>query len=132
MKKINPFVFLVFFILFFSCTKNSQTSSLLVGKYNESGEKGLAVFEFDQSNGTFKMVSESDAGPNPSYFCISKKNGLIYAANEVMNYQFQMAARVSFPYLRGRIFYSLQITQADQLQLSNLMQRAFPKGLPIQ
>ena len=37
--------------------------------------------------GHFKLISENDAGPNPSYFCISKKNGFIYAANEVSKFK---------------------------------------------
>jgi 6-phosphogluconolactonase len=33
------------------------------------------------------LLSEADAGPSPSYFCISKKRELIYAADEVMTFK---------------------------------------------
>jgi len=46
----------------------------------------LVVFDLNREKGLFKVVSETDAGPNPSYFCISEKWGLIYAANEVMEF----------------------------------------------
>ncbi|MDO9580308.1 MAG: lactonase family protein [Bacteroidales bacterium] len=49
--------------------------------------KGLNIFDLNPEAGSFKLLSESDAGPNPSYFCISKKNRLIYAANEVMEFK---------------------------------------------
>jgi 6-phosphogluconolactonase len=32
------------------------------------------------------MLSQADGGPSPSYFCISKKRDLLYAANEVMEF----------------------------------------------
>jgi len=64
----------------------SQTIRLFVGKYTEAGEKGLFLFDLNHEEGTFKVLSESDAGPNPSYFCISRKRGFIYAANEVMDF----------------------------------------------
>ncbi len=56
---------------------------LFTGTYTEGPQKGLFIFDLDREAGTFKLVSGNDAGPNPSYFCISKKNGFIYAANEV-------------------------------------------------
>ena len=49
------------------------------------GDKGLSSFDFNIGNGELKPVSQYDAGPNPSYFCYSKKN-LLYAANEVMKF----------------------------------------------
>ena len=70
----------------FSSSCNSQTIRLFTGKFTEAGEKGLYLFDLNREEGTLKLLSESDAGPNPSYFCISKKNGLIYAANEVMKF----------------------------------------------
>ena len=48
--------------------------------------KDLFVFDLNREQGTFKLLSETDAGPDPSYFCISKKRGLIYAADEVMEF----------------------------------------------
>jgi 6-phosphogluconolactonase len=87
MKKFNLFLYTIFFLFGFSSTCNSQIIRLFTGTFTEAGEKGLYLFDLNREEGTFKLVSELDAGPNPSYFCISKKNGLIYAANEVMNFK---------------------------------------------
>ena len=70
-------------VLFVSLSAIGQTSRLYVGKYAKEGEKGLHIIDVNLSKGTFTPVSESDAGTNPSYFCISKKRSLIYAVNEV-------------------------------------------------
>ncbi len=56
---------------------------LFAGTYTKDLQKGFFVFDLDTDHGTFKLVSSNDAGPNPSYFCMSKKGGFIYAANEV-------------------------------------------------
>lgn len=71
-------------ILLNSC--NSKTIRLFTGKFTEEGEKGFNIFDLNREEGTLKLVSESDAGPNPSYFCISRKHGYIYAGNTVMNF----------------------------------------------
>ncbi len=63
-----------------------SANPLFAGTYTEKGEKGLYLFDLNRGQGTFKLLSEADAGPNPSYFCISKKKGLIYAADEVMEF----------------------------------------------
>lgn len=77
----------IFLIMSFSDSCNSQTVRLFTGSFTESGEKGFNIFDLNRKEGTFNLVSESDAGPNPSYFCISKKHGYIYAANEVMTFK---------------------------------------------
>ena len=87
MKKLNLFIYTIILIMIFSNSCNSQPIRLFMGKYTKSGEKGFYLFDLNREEGTFKLISESDAGPNPSYFCISKKNGLIYAANEVMQFK---------------------------------------------
>jgi 6-phosphogluconolactonase len=73
----------VILLLFLSFSASAQISRLYVGKYAKEGEKGLHIIDVDLSKGVFTTVSESDAGTNPSYFCISKKRSLIYAVNEV-------------------------------------------------
>lgn len=83
MKKFVYFGLIVVFTIMFSGTANCQTARLYAGKYAGQGEKGLHIIDVDLSKGTFTPVSESDAGTNPSYFCISKKKSLIYAVNEV-------------------------------------------------
>lgn len=87
MKKFNLFISATILIMFFSTSCNSQPIRLLVGKYTEADEKGLYLLDLNREEGTFKLLSESDAGPNPSYFCISKMHGLIYAANEVTEFK---------------------------------------------
>jgi 6-phosphogluconolactonase len=86
MKKI----FLLFFLLvllMIPVSSYSQTVRLFAGRYTETGGKGLFVFDLNKEAGTFKLLSEADAGPSPSYFCISKKRDLIYAAGEVMTFK---------------------------------------------
>ena len=61
---------------------------LFVGGFTQkAGEKGISIFDFNSRNGRMKLVSESDVGPNPSYFCFSKKNNLFYVLNEVMEFK---------------------------------------------
>lgn len=87
MKKSVCIIYLIFLIMMFSSSVNGQSIRLFAGTYTESGEKGLYLFDLNRAEGTFKLVSSSDAGPNPSYFCISKKYGMIYAANEEMKFK---------------------------------------------
>jgi len=83
MKKSFLLVSLIFPIIMFSSSCKNETIRLFTGTYCEAGQKGLYIFDLDRENGIFKLVSGSDAGANPSYFCISKTKGIIYAANEV-------------------------------------------------
>jgi 6-phosphogluconolactonase len=73
--------------MMFSCTSNRETIRLVAGTFTEPGKKGLYFFDLNREDGTLKLLSESDAGPDPSYFCFSGKHGLIYAANEVMSFK---------------------------------------------
>ncbi len=57
-----------------------------MGSFTKPGEKGLSVFDFNEKNGDLTLVSQSDVGPNPSYFCYSSENSLLYVANEVMEF----------------------------------------------
>jgi len=83
MKKNIGSALVFILMLLLSLSVNGQTSRLYVGKYTGQNEKGLHIIDVDLANGTFKPVSEGDAGNNPSYLCISKKRSLIYAINEV-------------------------------------------------
>ena len=76
-----------------SCS--TPSTRLFVGRYNDTGGKGLYLYDVNLEKGNFKPVSENDAGPDPSYFCISGKNGYIYAANEVMDFQGAKAGGVT-------------------------------------
>jgi 6-phosphogluconolactonase len=82
MKKSSLLIYLIIPIMMFSTSCKNETIRLFTGTYPEAGENGLYLFDLNREEETFKLVSASDAGPNPSYFCISK-NGIIYAANEV-------------------------------------------------
>jgi 6-phosphogluconolactonase len=70
--------------LFAGCNDHSR---LFVGGYTKPGIKGLSVFDFNNWNGKLKLVSESDVGPNPAYFCFSGEKGLTYVLNEVMEFK---------------------------------------------
>jgi 6-phosphogluconolactonase len=86
MKKIIYSIFVIVLLGMFSDSCYSQSIRFFAGRYNDNGGKGLFVFDLNRDQGTFKLLSEADAGPDPSYFCISKKKGLIYAADEVMEF----------------------------------------------
>jgi 6-phosphogluconolactonase len=86
MKKLNLFTYLTLVIIMLLSSCNNESTRLFVGKYAKTGEKGLYTYDMNLKKGTFSLLSESDAGPNPSYFCISKKNGKIYVANEVRKF----------------------------------------------
>lgn len=85
MKKIC--LIFLFVILMIPVRSYGQAVRLIAGRYTETGGKGLFVFDLNKETGTFKLLSEADAGPSPSYFCISKKRNLIYAADEVMTFK---------------------------------------------
>lgn len=87
MKKSSLIIFSIIIIIMSSFSVSSDTIRLFTGTYTEGAQKGFFIFDLNREAGTFKLVSESDAGPNPSYFCISRKNGFIYAANEVEKFQ---------------------------------------------
>jgi 6-phosphogluconolactonase len=86
MKKTNDIICTLAIIMLFAVSGYGQTIRLFAGRYTEEGGKGLFVFDLNREAGTFKLLSEADAGPSPSYFCISKKRDLIYAADEVMEF----------------------------------------------
>jgi 6-phosphogluconolactonase len=83
--KLISIVLIFFGFAFTSCKKEYK---LFVGGFTEKeGEKGLSVFSFNSRNGNLKLISESNAGPSPSYFCFSKKNHLFYVLNEVLEFR---------------------------------------------
>lgn len=87
MKKFNLVIYTILICMIFSCSDKNETIRLYAGKYAKAGEKGFYLFDINPKEGKFDLVTASDAGPNPSYFCISEKNGLIYANNEVSKFQ---------------------------------------------
>jgi 6-phosphogluconolactonase len=86
MKKSSLLIFSIFLLIMTSFSTVSSQIRLFTGTYTEGTQKGLFIFDLDREAGTYKLVSGNEAGPNPSYFCLSGKNGFIYAANEVENF----------------------------------------------
>lgn len=86
MKKRILFVFVTVMLISVDLCK-AQTMRLFTGSFTQSGENGFSIYDMDRKDGTIKLVTQANAGPQPSYFCISKKHGYIYAANEVTKYK---------------------------------------------
>lgn len=86
MKKYWYIIYSIIIIMFLSNSCKDDNIRLFAGKFTTPGEKGLLLFDLNEENGLLKLVSAADAGPNPSYFCISKARGIIYAANEVSEF----------------------------------------------
>jgi 6-phosphogluconolactonase len=86
MKKSTLIICLILSIILSSCSSSNYPIRLFTGTYAEGATKGFFVFDLNLEAGTYKLISSNDAGPNPSYFCISKKNGFIYASNEVSEF----------------------------------------------
>ena len=83
MKTISNLLITALILLVVSC-ENSQTSRMYVGGYTgrDSNDGGLRIIDIDLKKSVFSLVSEADAGPSPSYICVSKMRGMVYAANE--------------------------------------------------
>jgi 6-phosphogluconolactonase len=84
MKKTSQLFFVFFLIMLTLTSCHNQPIQLFAGTYTETGQKGLYLFDLNPEAGTFRLLSEADAGPNPSYLCVSKGKNLIYAADEAM------------------------------------------------
>ena len=70
----------------FSSTGSQEKMRLVTGCNTETGENGINVYNFNPDEGTLELISGSDAGPNPSFFCFSGNKKLIYAVNEVSGF----------------------------------------------
>jgi 3-carboxymuconate cyclase len=60
-----------------------RSEKLLAGGFTEGNEKGLMQYELNTQNGNLSLISEIDAGANPTFFCFSKNGDFVYAINEV-------------------------------------------------
>ncbi len=88
MKKTAWLIGFITLLLGFSLSSCKKDYTLIVGGFTKKeGDRGLSVFRFNSNTGKMKLISESDVGPNPSYFCFSKKNNLFYVLNEVMEFK---------------------------------------------
>lgn len=74
------------FIIVSLFTGCKESPKLFVGGFTVAGDKGMSVFEFNKRSGDLKLISKSDVGQNPSYFCYSSDKSLMYILNEVMNF----------------------------------------------
>ncbi|MCX6329561.1 MAG: lactonase family protein [Bacteroidia bacterium] len=84
MKRYFIFIFSIVLVLELVTSACKRDLKLFVGSFTEGNEKGLSLFDFNERKGSLKLVSKTDAGPNPSFFCFSERHNLIYAINEVM------------------------------------------------
>jgi 6-phosphogluconolactonase len=87
MKKGLVLIYLLLLSMVLISTGCKENPRLFAGGYSEGSTKGFSVFTFNERNGSLELLAESDAGPDPSYFCFSPKYELIYALNEVMEFR---------------------------------------------
>lgn len=87
MKNLRIFLFSLLIITGSISTGCGQNPRLFAGGYTKGDEKGLNVYEFDNRSGKLELISQEDAGHNPTYFCFSRRKNLLYAANEVMQFK---------------------------------------------
>ncbi len=87
MKFLRAFLFSFVIMTSFISTGCGENPRLFAGGFTKGDEKGLNVYEFDNRSGELTLLSQSDAGPNPAYFCFSTRHNLLYAANEVMEFK---------------------------------------------
>jgi 6-phosphogluconolactonase len=64
----------------------SQKTRLVTGSFTENGDNGLNIYDFNSTKGKMELVSSFNAGPDPSYLCINVEEKLIYALNEVSEF----------------------------------------------
>jgi 6-phosphogluconolactonase len=123
MKKILNLLIVVALTSVFGCV-NSQVSRMYVGGYTgrDGNDGGLRIIDADLTNGTFTLVSEADAGPSPSYICISEKNSIIYAANE--------SAVTTEEGARVGVVTALKLN-ADGSKAEQVKQLVLPPGGPV-
>jgi 6-phosphogluconolactonase len=86
MKRYIAIFYSILIIMGFLNTGCNENPKLFTGGFTETNEKGLSIFEFSEKDGSLKLISEWDAGANPSFFCFSREHNMIYALNEVMQF----------------------------------------------
>jgi 6-phosphogluconolactonase len=77
-------IMLLMFSLLMGGSNEKKTSA--TRKFTATGSEGISVYDFNVTEGTLSFLLKENAGPSPSYFCISEKRKLIYAANEVTRF----------------------------------------------
>jgi 6-phosphogluconolactonase len=96
MKKVISLHLMIIALITAGLTSCQKPQKIFVGGFTEKeGEKGMAVFNFNPGNGKLELVSTTDVGPSPSYFCYSEKKDLFYVLNEVMEFRGQFGGGLS-------------------------------------
>ena len=85
MKKRVILLLLIISAIILSCSGPAEAPILFAGGFTKDNEKGLFIFDFDKK-GNLALLAQTDAGPSPSYFCFSERHNLIYALDEVMEF----------------------------------------------
>lgn len=78
----KKFVPLFFILITFSMNSHSQVFNLFIGTYTNTGSKGIYVYKFDTNTGKSWWMSNTDSVVNPSFLCLSKDGGHLFAVNE--------------------------------------------------
>jgi len=60
---------------------------LFVSGYTTKGDRGFTVFDFNVRDGSLRFSGSFDAGPDPSFFCVSTGADIVYLVNEVMEFK---------------------------------------------
>lgn len=88
MKSIIVFIYPFIIIMGLFSSGCRENRIMFAGGFTtDENRNGLVIFEFSDRDGSLKMVSEWDAGANPSYFCFSDRHNMVYALNEVMKFE---------------------------------------------
>jgi 6-phosphogluconolactonase len=86
MKKYLILFNLMILPIIFSVAGCRKDLRLVTGCYSKSGESGINIYDFKPLEEDLKLLSVSNGGPDPSYFCFSEKRKLIYLINEVSDF----------------------------------------------
>ena len=79
------FLLIAVSLIFTGCEE--KIYRLFVGGFTVDNRNGMTVFDFNTDTGILNFVSQTDVGKNPSYFCYSERNKLMYVLNEVMEFR---------------------------------------------
>jgi 6-phosphogluconolactonase len=86
-KRSKSVTFMLLAIIVFFMAGCSHKTRFIIGGYSENGENGISICDINTTTGDLELVSSANAGPNPSFLCISDKHNLIYTINEVNDFK---------------------------------------------
>jgi 6-phosphogluconolactonase len=76
--------------------RNIMTQSILyIGGYTQTAEQGIVVYQFNTETGELTLRSVAAGVANPSYLTVSPDKKVLYAVNEIHNYQGQRSGAIS-------------------------------------